>query len=71
MKLDPTSLRLFVRVAEMGTITGAADAEFIATSAVSKRLSELEAHFSTPLLHRNNRGVELTRVAALVPRGAT
>ncbi|PKG54179.1 LysR family transcriptional regulator [Halomonas sp. MES3-P3E] len=60
MKLDPTSLRLFVRVAEMGTITGAADAEFIATSAVSKRLSELEAHFSTPLLHRNNRGVELT-----------
>lgn len=60
MRLDPTSLRLFVRVAEMGTITGAAEAEFIATSAVSKRLSELEAHFNSPLLKRNNRGVELT-----------
>lgn len=60
MKLDPTSLRLFVRVAETGTITGAAEAEFIATSAVSKRLSELEEHFNTPLLKRNNRGVELT-----------
>lgn len=44
----------------MGTITGAAEAEFIAISAVSKRLSELEAHFNTPLLRRNNRGVELT-----------
>lgn len=60
MRLDPTSLRLFVRVAEMGTITGAAEAEYIATSAVSKRLSELEAYFSTPLLRRTNRGVELT-----------
>ena len=26
MKLDPTSLKLFVKVAELGTITGAADA---------------------------------------------
>lgn len=60
MKLDTTSLKLFVRVAETGTITGAAEAEFIAASAVSKRLSELEAHFRTPLLKRNNRGVELT-----------
>lgn len=60
MKLDPTSLKLFVRVAETGTITAAAEAEYIATSAVSKRLSELEAYFGTPLLRRNNRGVELT-----------
>ncbi len=43
MKLDPTSLKLFVKVAELGTITGAAAASFMATSAVSKRLSELEA----------------------------
>ncbi len=60
MKLDPTSLKLFVKVAELGTITGAADASFMATSAVSKRLSELEAYFNTPLLKRNNRGIELT-----------
>lgn len=60
MKLHPTSLKLFVKVAEMGTISGAADASFTATSAVSKRLSELEAYFNTPLLKRNNRGIELT-----------
>jgi len=60
MRLDPTSLRLFIRVAETGTITGAAEAEYIATSAVSKRLSELEAYFDTPLLRRTNRGVALT-----------
>lgn len=60
MKLDPTSLRLFVKVAELGTISGAADASFMATSAVSKRLSELEGYFNTPLLKRNNRGIELT-----------
>ncbi|PAU75200.1 LysR family transcriptional regulator [Halomonas salipaludis] len=60
MKLDTTSLKLFVRVAEKGTIAGAAEAEFIATSAVSKRISELEEVFNTPLLLRTNKGVELT-----------
>lgn len=60
MKLDTTSLKLFVRVAEKGTIAGAAEAEFIATSAVSKRISELEEVFNTPLLTRTNKGVELT-----------
>ena len=55
MKSDSTSWHLFGRLAEMGTITGAADAEFIATSAFSKRLSELEVHVSIPLLQCNNR----------------
>ena len=41
MKLDPTSLRLFVSVVEERTIAGAAEREHIAASAVSRRISEL------------------------------
>ncbi|MFZ2293456.1 MAG: LysR substrate-binding domain-containing protein, partial [Polaromonas sp.] len=37
-----------------------AEREFIAASAVSKRLSDLEATLDTPLLYRHTRGVDLT-----------
>jgi DNA-binding transcriptional LysR family regulator len=60
LRLDPTSLNLFVRVVEEGTITAAADREHIAAAAVSKRLSELESVLHTPLLMRTNKGVEAT-----------
>lgn len=60
LRLDPTSLNLFVRVVEEGTITAAADREHIAAAAVSKRLSELESVLQTPLLMRTNKGVEAT-----------
>lgn len=60
MKLDPTSLKLFVSVVEEGTITGAADREHIAAAAASKRISELEAVLRTQLLTRTNKGVEPT-----------
>jgi DNA-binding transcriptional LysR family regulator len=60
LRLDPTSLNLFVRVIEEGTITAAADREHIAAAAVSKRLSELESVLQTPLLMRTNKGVEAT-----------
>jgi DNA-binding transcriptional LysR family regulator len=49
-----------VAVCETGTIGRAAEREFIAASAVSKRLSDLEAELGTPLLHRHARGVDLT-----------
>lgn len=61
MRLDPTSLRLFVRVLEAGTIAAAAEQEHIAASAVSKRISELEASLDAKLLTRTNRGVEGTQ----------
>ncbi len=60
MRLDPTSLRLFVSVVEEGTIAAAAELEHIAASAVSKRLSELEEILDTKLLTRSNRGIEPT-----------
>ena len=59
-RLDLTSLQLFVAVCEAGSIGRAAGQEFIAASAVSKRLSDLEAALGTPLLYRRPRGVELT-----------
>ncbi|MEP6791361.1 MAG: LysR family transcriptional regulator [Ramlibacter sp.] len=59
-RVDLTSLQLFVAVCELGSIGKAAEREFIAASAVSKRLSDLEAALDTPLLYRHTRGVDLT-----------
>lgn len=60
MKLDPTSLRLFVSVVEERTIARAAAREHIAASAVSKRISELETALKTELLDRSNKGIRPT-----------
>ena len=59
-RLDLTSLALFVAVAEEGGIARAAEREAIAASAVSKRMTELEAAVGTALLERQGRGVRLT-----------
>jgi DNA-binding transcriptional LysR family regulator len=60
MIIDPLSLKLFVTIVEEGTIACAAEREHIAASAVSKRISELEDRFGTPLLRRTNKGVTPT-----------
>jgi len=59
-RVDLMSLQLFVAVCELGSIGRAAEREFIAASAISKRLSDLEATLGTPLLYRHARGVDLT-----------
>jgi DNA-binding transcriptional LysR family regulator len=59
-RMDLTSLQLFVAVCELGSIGKAAEREFIAPSAVSKRLSDLEVTLGTALLYRHARGVDLT-----------
>ena len=59
-RIDLTSLQLFVAVCELGSIGRAAEREFIAASAVSKRLSDLEATLGTTLLYRHARGVDLS-----------
>ena len=59
-RIDLTSLQLFVAVCELGSIGRAAEREFIAASAVSKRLSDLEAAVGSALLYRHSRGVALT-----------
>lgn len=59
-RIDLTSLQLFVAVCETGSIGRAAEREFIAASAVSKRLADLESALGTALLYRHARGVDLT-----------
>jgi len=66
MRLDPFSLSLFVAVVEKGTIAAAAERGNIAASAVSKRLSELEAALGTPLLVRSNKGMTATPAGELL-----
>jgi DNA-binding transcriptional LysR family regulator len=60
LRLDLQTLQLFASVARWQSIARAAEHEHIAPSALSKRISELEADLSTVLLYRLRRGVELT-----------
>ncbi|WP_444757691.1 LysR family transcriptional regulator [Pseudomonas sp. A014] len=60
MRYDLTSLDLFITVAQERNLTRAAGIKHLAVSAISKRISELEAQIGSPLLIRNARGVELT-----------
>lgn len=60
MRLDPTSLKLFISVVELGTIAAAAEHEHIAAAAVSKRISELEDSLGIGLLLRTNKGIQAT-----------
>jgi DNA-binding transcriptional LysR family regulator len=59
-KLDFTSLQLFVAVCECRSITRAAEVENLTASAISKRISQLEAFAGTPLLIRTKSGVAPT-----------
>lgn len=60
MRYDITSLDLFITVAEERNLTRAGRIKHLAVSAISKRISELEAQVGSSLLIRNARGVELT-----------
>lgn len=57
---DIDSLALFVRAAELRSLTKAADATHIGLAAASRRIALLEHRFKTALLERSPKGVELT-----------
>lgn len=58
-------IRYFLRVAELGGFTPAAQALFIAQPALSRQIGELEKELGFPLFERHARGVSLTRAGAL------
>ena len=58
--IDPVSIRLFLATLEEGSIARAAAREAIVPSAVSKRISEMEAELKVPLLDRSVKGVHPT-----------
>lgn len=60
MRLDLTTLRIFMSVYNLKSLTRAAEREHIAPSAVSKRIQDLELDLKTPLFRRHPRGVSVT-----------
>lgn len=59
-RIDFLTLRLFSTILEEQSIARAAEKESIATSAVSKRISDLETALGTPLLVRHHKGISPT-----------
>ncbi|WP_028025310.1 LysR family transcriptional regulator [Enterovibrio calviensis] len=54
------NMETFVRVVDVGSISGAADRMNLAKSAVSRRLKELENHLNAQLFHRSTRSMKPT-----------
>ncbi|RJF92086.1 LysR family transcriptional regulator [Noviherbaspirillum saxi] len=69
-KLDLTSLRLFVAVCQERNIARAAEREFIAPSAVSRRIADIEALIGLPVIQRQSRGIVVTPVGETLLRHA-
>ena len=66
---DIDTLALFVRAAELRSLTKAAEASHMGLAAASRRMALLEHRFRTTLLERSSRGVDLTPAGiALLPR---
>jgi DNA-binding transcriptional LysR family regulator len=64
-RVDPYSLRLFLAVAREGSLARAAEKEHIATSALSRRIADLEQVLGAPLLIRSPRGIALTEAGRI------
>jgi DNA-binding transcriptional LysR family regulator len=70
MDLSITGLRVFREVAELGTLTAAADALGYTQSAVSRQIATLEHATGATLLERRRDGVRLTPAGHVVLRRA-
>ncbi len=68
LRVNLTTLRLFLAVYEEGNIGKAAGRENITASAISKRIQELEADFGIALFNRHAKGVIPTAAAAALAR---
>lgn len=70
MKFDLLTLELFVAVCEENSISRAAQRSNTVPSAVSKRISMLEASIGTPLFYRQSKGLMPTPTAQVLLRHA-
>jgi DNA-binding transcriptional LysR family regulator len=57
---DNDSLALFVKAAECGSLTKAAEASHMSLGAASRRIALLEHKFNAPLFDRTSKGIQLT-----------
>ncbi|MGB3387156.1 MAG: LysR family transcriptional regulator, partial [Pseudaminobacter sp.] len=53
-------LRYFIKIAELKSLSRAAETLDLTQSGISRQLGSLEAHVGKPLFFRTGRGVELT-----------
>ena len=58
--MELRQLRYFVAIAESGSFSRAAEKVFVAQSALSHQIAQLEHELGTSLFHRSRRGIELT-----------
>lgn len=65
-RLDISALEIFVAAVEEKSLSKAAERENLVTSAVSKRMSELERYLGKAVLLRHGRGVEPTSAGILL-----
>lgn len=70
MHFDLPDLRLFVSVAEAGSMTRGARLACLSTAAASGRLKNLEGQIGQVLFYRDNRGVSLTQAGDTLLRHA-
>ncbi|WP_250456163.1 LysR family transcriptional regulator [Caballeronia sp. ATUFL_M2_KS44] len=68
---DLTSLALFLRAVEMGSLSKAAQQSHMSLSTASRRIALLEHHFRVGLLNRTSAGVEPTPAGEALARHAT
>ncbi|WP_303638501.1 LysR family transcriptional regulator [Stenotrophomonas tuberculopleuritidis] len=70
MRMDIADLRLFLAVAEAGSITAGAARANLALGSASERLRAIEADAGSALLNRHPRGVSLTEAGAALAHHA-
>ena len=68
MLLD--NLRLFLTIAERGSLVAASRETGLSTTTVSERLAALEAHYGAVLFNRTTRSISLTEEGRVLVRGA-
>ena len=64
--MNITMLKYFISIAELGSLTAAADAHFVTQPAISVGLRKLQDEFGTKLVVPRGRGVRLTRAGEIV-----
>ena len=69
MRFDLTDLRLFLHVAEAGSITGGAERAGLSLAAASERIQGMEAALGVVLLDRLRRGVRPTPAGRALEAG--
>ncbi|MDB5796616.1 MAG: LysR family transcriptional regulator [Paucimonas sp.] len=64
--MEPIALRYFREVAAHGSVRHAAERMFVAQSAVSRQVAQLESELGVPLFERHARGMALTEAGQLL-----